>query len=81
MTTTRAIFVNGNEERLLAELTTHLRAESIAFADVHAEVVGGVVQLSGQVASRALQLHAEELARTMPGVHKVQNLIQVHDGA
>jgi len=68
----------GNEE-LLANLTTHLRAESIAFADVHAEVVAGIVQLSGQVTSRALQLHAEELARTLPGVHDVRNLIQVHD--
>lgn len=69
-----------SNEKLLADLTTHLRDESIAFADVHAEVVGGVVQLSGQVASRALQMHAEELARTIPGVHAVRNQIQVYDG-
>jgi len=81
MTTTRTVPIDApaNQAKLLAELTAHLRAESIAFADVHAEVVAGVVQLSGQVASRALQMHAEELARTIPGVHTVRNLIQVSD--
>lgn len=81
-TTTAAIaamphYQQRGEDAILVDLAQQLRAESTAFAHVQAQMVAGVVHLTGHVPSRALQVHAEELARTIPGIGAVSNEILV----
>jgi len=52
-----------------------------ALKDVQVEAKKGVVTLSGSVASKADRKHAEELAKSVPGVKKVHAKLKVNPNA
>jgi osmotically-inducible protein OsmY len=65
----------------LAQQVQQKLATEPALRNVQAEAKKGVVTLTGTVASKADRKHAEELAKSVPGVHKVHSKLKVDRNA
>ena len=65
----------------LAQQVQEKLATEPALKNVQVEAKKGVVTLSGTVASKADRKHAEELAKSVPGVHKVHAKLKVNSNA
>lgn len=62
------------EAKVKVALLEHLKKEALK---VEVEASGSTVTLEGVVSSRAYQSLAEEVARSVPGVSKVQNRVRL----
>ena len=72
-----------DEDRRLREEVT-LRLESDPFLDashIEASVADGVVTLSGTVSARGDRRRAEDLARAVPGVSRVEAHLAIQDAS
>jgi len=65
----------------LAQQVQQKLSNEPALKDVQVEAKKGVVTLSGSVASKADRKHAEELAKSVPGVKKVHAKLKVNPNA
>lgn len=71
-----------DDAAIAAEVKSKLAADVdlSTVTDIDVNVTNGVVTLAGQVASDGLRRRAEEVARTVDGVVRVSNNLQVQPG-
>lgn len=70
----------GADDGPLQQSVQRQLAADPAFAGVHAQAQDGKVTLTGSVATKNDRYHAEDMVKSVPGVTKVKNHLQVTTG-